>query len=182
MFFMPWVRSIVARQKPTAQNPCRGYQHRQAAPAEFCEKRNLRVRDLRTTTIIPYPTAEKTLQPVILSVAKNPSISLFFRQAKKMPRCFAQFTLSGQSEILRFAQDDKRRAQHDILSTFSFSALFHSQLFFSSLLGSRSHQSPLRTRRPAAAQFTPPSEGAPSIRGWPRAGTPALRAGGVLAR
>jgi hypothetical protein len=26
MFFMPWVRSIVALQKPTAQNPCRGYQ------------------------------------------------------------------------------------------------------------------------------------------------------------
>src|SRR5437899_3510022 len=28
-------------------------------------------------------------------------------------RCFAEFTLSSQSEILRSAQDDKRRAQHD---------------------------------------------------------------------
>ena len=36
--------------------------------------------------------------------------------------------------------------------------------------------------RPLTARFTPPSAGAPSIRGWPRAGTLALRAGGGLAR
>jgi len=25
MFFMPWVRDVVALRKPTAQNPCRRY-------------------------------------------------------------------------------------------------------------------------------------------------------------
>jgi hypothetical protein len=47
-----------------------------------------------------------TTVPVIPSEARNLALAFLERSARRRARFLAEFTLSRQSEILRFAQDD----------------------------------------------------------------------------